>query len=374
MQTQGAIFWPGARSWSVEPIEIDAPHAGEVLIKMEAAGLCHSDYHYVAGDAFSDHPILGGHEGAGVVQEVGEGVTSVQPGDHVITTFMPSCGHCRWCRSGHGNLCDRGAELLSGKALDGTHRLHARGEDIGPMTFLGTFAPYVCAPVDALIKYEEDIPATVAAIVGCAVPTGWGTAVHVAQVEIGDTAVVIGCGGVGMNAIQGARLAGAQHVIAVDPSEFKRAQAPTFGATHAVADLEEASALVGELTGGVMAERVIVTMGVVDGELIGQIADLVCKTGVLAIGGVSRMDQTEVNLPLMMFVMMEKQLRGGLYGGGVPGNVIPTLLDLYRKGDLLLDQLVTRTYDLEQINEGYEDMVAGRNIRGVITFGKDSAL
>jgi S-(hydroxymethyl)glutathione dehydrogenase / alcohol dehydrogenase len=371
MRTKGAIFWPGERSWSVEPIEIDAPHAGEVLIRMEAAGLCHSDYHYVAGDAFSDHPILGGHEGAGVVEEVGEGVTTLQPGDHVITTFIPSCGHCRWCRGGDGNLCDRGAELLSGKALDGTHRVHARGEDIGPMTFLGTFSPYVCAPVDALVKYEQDIPATVAAIVGCAVPTGWGTAVHVAEVEIGDTAVVIGCGGVGMNAIQGARVAGAEYVVAVDPSEFKREQAPTFGATHVAADLAEATALVQELTGGAMAKRVILTMGVVDGGLIGQIVELVGKTGVLAIGGVSRMDQTELNLPLMMFVMMQKQLRGGLYGGGVPANVIPQLLALYRKGDLLLDELVTRTYTLEQINEGYADMAAGRNIRGVITFGAE---
>jgi NDMA-dependent alcohol dehydrogenase len=372
MQTKGAIFWPGERSWSVEPIEIDAPHAGEVLIKMEAAGLCHSDYHYIAGDAFTDHPILGGHEGAGVVQEVGAGVTSLQPGDHVITTFIPSCGHCRWCRAGRGNLCDRGAELLSGKALDGTHRVHARGQDVGPMTFLGTFSPYVCAPVDALIKYEDDIPATVAAIVGCAVPTGWGTAVHVAQVEIGDTAVVIGCGGVGMNAIQGARLAGAQHVVAVDPVEFKREQARTFGATHAVVDLQQAAEVVAALTQGVMAERVIVTIGVLDGGLIGQIADLVCKAGVVAIGGVARMDQTEVTLPLMMFVMMEKQLRGGLYGGGIPGNVIPTLLDLYRKGDLLLDELVTRTYALDEINEGYADMAAGRNIRGVITFPQEN--
>jgi S-(hydroxymethyl)glutathione dehydrogenase/alcohol dehydrogenase len=369
MQTKGAIYWPGEESkWSVEPIEIDEPHAGEVLIKMAAAGLCHSDYHYIAGDAFSEHPILGGHEGAGIVERVGEGVTSLHPGDHVITTFMPSCGHCRWCRDGRGNLCDRGAMLLDGVGLDGTHRLHARGRDIGAMTFLGTFAPYVCAPVDALVKYEPEIPASVAAIVGCAVPTGWGTAVNVAQVQIGDTVVVIGCGGVGMNAVQGARMAGAQHIVAVDPVEFKREQAPTFGATHAAASLEEATAIVSELTRGVMAERVIVTMGVVDGEVINPALDLVCKTGVLAIAGVARMDQVQANFSLMMFVMMEKQIRGGLYGACKPANAIPVLLERYRKGDLLLDELVTRTYRLEEINQGYADMAAGRNIRGVITF------
>jgi S-(hydroxymethyl)glutathione dehydrogenase / alcohol dehydrogenase len=369
MQTKGAIFWPGEElKWSVEPIEIDEPHEGEVLIKMEAAGLCHSDYHYIAGDAFSEHPILGGHEGAGVVQQVGKGVTSVQPGDHVITTFMPSCGHCRWCRDGRGNLCDRGALLLDGVGLDGTHRVHARGQDIGPMTFLGTFAPYVCAPVDALVKYDPDIPAAVAAIVGCAVPTGWGTAVNVADVQAGDTVVVIGCGGVGMNAVQGARMRGARSIVAVDPVDFKREQAPRFGATHTAASVEEANALVSELTVGVMAERVILTMGVVDGKLINPALDLVCKTGVLAIGGVARMDQVEADFSLMMFVMMEKQIRGGLYGGCKPANAIPRLLDLYRKGDLMLDELVTRTYPLEDINEGYADMAAGRNIRGVISF------
>jgi S-(hydroxymethyl)glutathione dehydrogenase / alcohol dehydrogenase len=369
MQTKGAIFWPGEQPrWSVEPIEVDEPRDGEVLIKMAAAGLCHSDYHYIAGHAFSDHPILGGHEGSGVVEQVGKGVTGFEPGDHVITTFIPSCGHCRWCRAGHGNLCDRGALLLEGTALDGTHRVHARGQDIGPMTFLGTFAPYVCAPADSLVKFGRDIPPAVGAIVGCAVPTGWGTAVNIAGVEVGDTVVVIGCGGVGMNAVQGARLAGAKHIVAVDPADFKRTMAPKFGATHTAASIGEATPLVSELTRGVMAERVIVTAGVVDGKMVNPALGLVCKTGVLAIGGVSRMDQVAADFSLMMFVMMEKQIRGGLYGGCQPANAIPLLLDLYRKGDLLLDELVTRTYTLDQINEGYADMAAGRNIRGVITF------
>jgi NDMA-dependent alcohol dehydrogenase len=371
VKTKGALLWePGVdKEWSVEEIEIDAPREGEVLIKMAAAGLCHSDYHYIAGDAFLDWgPILGGHEGAGVVHEVGKGVTSLQPGDHVITTFMPSCGHCRWCRAGRGNLCDRGAGLLSGKALDGTNRIHARGHDVGAMTYLGTFSPWLVAPVDALVKFDDDISPKTAAVVGCAVPTGWGTAVYIAEVEIGDSVVVIGCGGVGMNAVQGARMAGAKNIVAVDPEPWKREQAPTFGATHTAATLDEASALLSDLTLGVMAERVIITMGVVDGQMIDQALSLVCKTGILAIAGVAGMTQTDVKLGIMGFVMSEKQIRGGLFGGCKGANAIPMLLDMHRKGDLLLDELVTRTYALEEINEGYRDMMAGRNIRGVIVF------
>ena len=369
MQTRGAIYWPGeGPQWSVETIEIDEPHEGEVLIRMLAAGLCHSDYHYIVGDAFTDNPVLGGHEGAGVVERVGPGVTSVLPGDHVITTFIPSCGHCRWCADGLGNLCDRGGMMMDGTGLDGTHRVHARGRDVFPMTFLGTFASYVCAPADALIVYDPTVPPEVAAIVGCAVPTGWGTAVNIAGVQVGDTVVVIGCGGVGMNAVQGARLAGAARIVAVDPVEFKRQQAPVFGATHTATSLEEATAVVSEMTRGVMADRVIITMGVVDGGAIDPAVALTRKAGVLALAGVSRMDQTDASLSLMMFAMMQKEIRGGLFGGCNARSAIPMLLDLYRQGDLLLDQLVTKTYSIDEINDGYSDMAAGRNIRGVIRF------
>jgi S-(hydroxymethyl)glutathione dehydrogenase/alcohol dehydrogenase len=371
VKTKGALLWePGTRSgWSVEEIELDDPRKGEVLVKLAAAGLCHSDYHYDAGDGQIEFsPLLGGHEGAGVVQEVGEGVTTLRPGDHVITSFMPSCGHCHWCRIGRGNLCDRGADLMQGVSLDGTHRIHARGQDVGPMTFTGTFSPYIVAPVDSLVKFDDDISPKAAAIVGCAVPTGWGTSVYVADVQIGDTVVIIGLGGVGMNAVQGARMAGAKNIVAIDPVEWKREQGPTFGATHTAASCADALELVSDLTRGVMADRAVLTMGVVDGQLIDPSLALVSKGGVLAIGGVSAMQQTQAAFNVFGFVMMEKQIRGGLYGGCKPHVAIPMLLDLYRKGDLLLDELVTRTYALEDINQGYEDMEAGRNIRGVIVY------
>jgi len=370
MKTQGALLWePGTRSgWTVEELELDPPKVGEVRVHLAAAGLCHSDYHYDAGDGSVDFTLLGGHEGAGTVVELGPGVTEFVEGDRVITTFMPSCGRCRWCMSGRGNLCDRGAGLMQGKALDGTCRVHARGGDVGAMTYLGTFARDIVCPTDSLVKIADDIPWPAAAITGCAVPTGWGTAVNIAGVSIGDVVVVIGTGGVGMNAVQGARNAGAKTIVAVDPIEWKRKAAHDFGATHDAADVAEAKELVADLTHGVMAERVIVTMGVVDGQIVDPALDLTAKGGVLAIGGVSAMSQHQAAFSIFPFVMTEKQIRGGLYGGSITRNAIPMLLDLYRKGELKLDELVTRTYSLDQINEGYRDMEEGKNIRGVIVY------
>jgi S-(hydroxymethyl)glutathione dehydrogenase/alcohol dehydrogenase len=371
MKTTGALLWgPGTGSgWSVEDIEVDPPNPGEVLVKLAAAGLCHSDYHFDAGDCVASHlPLLGGHEGAGVVSELGAGVETLAVGDRVITTFMPSCGRCRWCTAGRGNLCDRGAGLMEGRALDGTFRVHARGEDVGPMTYLGTFSPYIVCPVDSLVRIDDDIPWPAAAITGCAVPTGWGTAVNIAGVRIGDVVVVIGTGGVGMNAIQGARMAGARTIVAVDPVDFKRKKAHEFGATHDAPSVAEAFELVSDLTRGAMADRVIITMGVVDGRIIDPALGLTSKGGVLAIGGVSSMSQHEAAFSIFPFVMSEKQIRGGLYGGCVTRTAIPMLLDLYRKGTLMLDELVTRTYRLDQINEAYRDMEEGRNIRGVIVY------
>ena len=229
VKTRGAILRePGTRSgWLVEDILIDPPKAGEVLIKLAASGMCHSDDHVNTGDIPLDWgPIIGGHEGAGVIQEVGPGVERLKPGDHVITTFLPSCGHCRFCVTGESNLCDTSAGVLAGTAPDGTHRVHLTdGTPVGPFSYLGTFSPYLCAPALSIIKIDEDIPLKTAALIGCGVPTGWGSAVYAADTQIGDTVVVIGTGGVGMNAVQGARHAGAEQIVAVDPVEWKQLEA-----------------------------------------------------------------------------------------------------------------------------------------------------
>jgi S-(hydroxymethyl)glutathione dehydrogenase/alcohol dehydrogenase len=357
--------------WAVEELELGAPQPGEVLVKMVAAGLCHSDYHWNTGDCTVDtRPLLLGHEGAGIVAELGEGVTGLEVGDHVLTSFMPSCGSCRWCVAGRGNLCDRGADLLSGKAMDGTYRVHTlEGEEVFVGTYTGTFADHVVCPRDSLVRVEKDVPLDKVVVVACGVPTGWGSAVNIAEVKAGDVVVVIGTGGVGMNAVQAARYAGAKTVVAIDPVEWKREIAVAeFGATHAAASVEEAHDLVMSLTRGVGADKGIITMGVVEGEIIEPALGLISKGGILAVSGVSAMTQTDTKLGLFMFVLYEKQLRGGLYGQSAPNNSILELVDLYRKGDLKLDQLITNTYTLDQINEGYEDMMNGKNIRGVIVY------
>jgi NDMA-dependent alcohol dehydrogenase len=369
--TKGALLWePGTGSgWSVEEIELDPPKTDEVLIKLAASGLCHSDAHLDTGDIpLPWAPVLGGHEGAGVVEEVGSHVYGLAPGDHVVTTFLPSCGRCRWCAAGMGSLCDVGAGVLGGKAPDGTHRIHARGKPVGAMSFLGTFAPYVVAPITSVIRIEPDIPLEKAALIGCGVPTGWGSAVHAAATQVGDTVVVVGTGGVGINAVQGARMAGASKIVAVDPVAFKREMAEQLGATHAVRDLEQALRLVRDLTSGVMADRVILTASVGRGDLVGPCGLLTRKGGTLVITSAAPALQVQVELNLLEFVMSGKRLQGCLYGSCNARVDVPRLLDLYRAGELHLDELVTRTYSLEEINQGFKDMDEGRNIRGVIRY------
>jgi NDMA-dependent alcohol dehydrogenase len=373
IKTRGALLRePGTNSgWTVEDIEIDRPKEGEVLIKLAASGMCHSDAHVDTGDIPLDWaPIIGGHEGAGVVEEVGPGVRDLKPGDHVITTFLPSCGHCRFCVSGESNLCDTSAGVLAGTAPDGTHRIHtADGLGVGPFSYLGTFSPYCCAPALSVVKIDADIPLRTAALIGCGVPTGWGSAVYAAQTQIGDTVVVIGTGGVGMNAVQGARIAGAQQIVAVEPVAWKRDQAlSVFGATHAAASFEEAQDVVGQITRGVGADRAILTTGVAYGDLINPAQLLVRKGGTLVCTSAAPVHQSEVKLDLYTFAMSNKRLQGTLYGSVNPRVDVPMLLNLYRSGELKLDELVTRTYSLDEINLGWQDLEEGRNLRGVLVF------
>ena len=336
---------------------------------MAASGLCHSDDHLDTGDIAIDWaPMLGGHEGAGVVEQVGPGVMNLAPGDHVVLSFLPSCGLCIPCVAGNQNLCDLGAGVLAGTAPDGTHRIHARGQGVGAMSFLGTFSPYCVAPIDAVIKIDPAIPLDKAALVGCGVPTGWGSAVYAAETRIGDTVVVVGTGGVGMNAVQGARHAGASQIVAVDPVAFKREKAKEFGATHTSPSLDEALDLVVEITNGRLADRAIFTSGVGDGKLLNATQVLVRKGGVIAYTSAAPQHQTEVTFDLFTFAMSNKRLQGTLFGSCDPRNDIPMLLDLYMRGKLMLDELITHTYALEDINQAYQDMHDGKNLRGVIVY------
>ena len=381
MKSKAAILWEPHTKWSVEEIELDPPGPGEVLLKLAASGLCHSDEHLVTGDmvvpqemasalGLQQFPVIGGHEGAGEVLEVGPGVTSVAPGDHVVLSFIPACGRCPSCATGNQQLCDYGAFLLAGRQItDFTARHHAAdGRDLGIMCCIGTFEPYTVASEMSCVKISPDIPLDKAALVGCGVTTGWGSATYAADVRPGETVVVVGCGGIGINAIQGAALAGAENVVAVDPVEFKRQQALTFGATHTAASMEEAAGLVSQLTWGANADKAILTTSVAEGQLVAPLLGLVKKAGRAVITAVAPITQEDVKLNLFDLAMMRKELVGTIFGNSNPRRDIPHLLHLYQAGKLKLDELVTRTYDLEDINQGYQDMRDGSNIRGLLKY------
>ena len=369
MKTKAAILWELNTPWSVEEIELDAPKAGEVLVKIAASGMCHSDEHVVTGDLPFAMPIIGGHEGAGVVEAVGPGVSWLAPGDHVVFGFIPSCGRCPSCSTGHSNLCDMGALLGTGKQIaDGTSRHHAQGQDISTMCLLGTFAHHTVVNEASCIKIEKDIPLEKACLLGCGVVTGWGSSVYAAEVSPGDTVVVVGIGGIGANAVQGAKLAGAKHVIAIDPIEFKREKAMQFGATHTAASMAEALPLVQQISWGTMANKVIMTMGVGSGAVIGEALALTAKRGRVVVTNIHPAMEYSASMSLLDLTLMEKQVVGSLFGSGNPRADIPKLISLYREGQLDLDSLISKTYPLEGVNDGYEDMRAGKNIRGVLVY------
>jgi S-(hydroxymethyl)glutathione dehydrogenase/alcohol dehydrogenase len=369
MKTKAAVLWEIGQPWSVEEIDLDPPGPGEVLVKLAASGMCHSDEHLVTGDLPFELPIIGGHEGAGVVQEVGPGVSWLAKGDHVVFGFIPSCGRCASCSTGHQNLCDLGALMGLGKQIaDGTSRHHAQGKDVGLMCLLGTFAHHTVVNEASCIKIEKDVPLDRACLLGCGVVTGWGSSVYAAEVSPGDVVAVVGVGGIGANAIQGARLAGAKQIWAIDPVEFKREKAMEFGATHTAASMEEALPLIQAASWGTMANKVIMTMGVGDGGLLAQGLALTAKRGRLVVTNIHPAMEMSANVSLLDLTLMEKQVVGSLFGSGNPRADIPKLLSLYRDGQLDLDGLVTRTYPLEGVNEGYEAMREGTNIRGVLVY------
>jgi NDMA-dependent alcohol dehydrogenase len=381
MKSTAAVLWGIGEKWSVEEIEISPPSAGEVLVEWKAAGLCHSEEHFVTGDFVlpeelrvqaglpSPFPMIGGHEGAGVVMEIGAGVRDLEPGDQVAASFMPSCGRCRFCVTGRQNLCQQGAQLMQpGQMSDGVVRHFCRGEPLNLYSKTGTFARHTLLSDQSLIKVDPDLPAPVVALVSCGVATGWGSAVHRAGTVAGDVVVVVGCGGVGMNAVQGAAMAGARVVVAVEPIGFKREAALQFGATHTCASMTEAIDLVREMTWGQMADRVIMVPGVMYGDLMEEAMTLTGKGGTCVVTGVAPMMQAQASINLLQLAMLNKEVKGTIFGSGNPRFDIPNLLAMYRAGKLKLDELITRTYSLEDVNQGYEDMREGRNIRGVILF------
>ncbi|MDA8037600.1 MAG: NDMA-dependent alcohol dehydrogenase [Actinomycetota bacterium] len=370
MRTRAAVLREVGQWWNVEDVELGEPRSHELMVELRASGLCHSDDHLRTGDTKIELPVVGGHEGAGVVVELGPDVESVKIGDHVVLSFIPSCGRCWMCSSGHQNLCDLGAHALEGRAIsDGTYRITAGDEGVGRFCQLGTFAPHVTVHEASVVKIDPEIPLDVAALVGCGVPTGFGSAVYAAKVRAGDSCVVVGSGGVGINAVQGARIGGADIILAVDPVEMKRLVARQCGATHVASSMDEAGELVRELTLGRMADSAILTVGVPSGDQVQRLLSLVKKNGRAVVTAVAPWSVNEVSLNMQEFTNYQKQLVGVMYGWANPRFDIPRILRLYQDRRLLLDQLITNRYSLEEVNDGYRDLLAGRTVRGLIDYG-----
>jgi len=366
MKTKAAVVYEPGKGIEIEELDLDGPGAGEVLIRYTHAGLCHTDLHIALGDLEARMPMVLGHEGAGIVEEVGPDVTRVAPGDHVVCSFIPACGVCRYCSTGRQSICDMGAATLEGYLPGGRFPFTGPGGQYGGMCLLGTFSQYGVIHQASAVRVDDDLPLDKAVLVGCGVPTGWGSAVYSAKVSPGDTVAIYGVGGIGINAVQGARYAGAKNVVAIDPLENKREKAMELGATHAFATAEEAQEAITEMTRGQGADSAILTVGLMTPEVVAAGFYATGKDGVVVLTGLNKLFEPNIVLPGTILTSYRKTVKGSLFGDCNPTYDIPRLLGLYQAGDLKLDEIITRTYTLDQVNEGYDDLQAGKNIRGVI--------
>jgi len=366
MKVQAAILRAAHQPFELVELDLDDPRPGEVRVKIAASGVCHSDYHLISGATKHPMPLVAGHEGAGVVESVGEGVAGIQPGDHVILNWAPSCGKCFYCQRGKSNLCDTYVgPIWAGTMLDGTTRLHERGANVYHYCGLATHAEYVVVPRQSVVVIRKDAPLNVAALIGCAVATGVGAAMYTAGVRPGESVVVFGCGGVGLSVVQGAVLCGAEKVIAVDTNPVKISMARQFGATEALLSDDRVIQNIRDLTDGRGADHAFEAVGI---PALQELAlEAIRPGGTLTLAGLSAMG-TGTNLPGALIVRQEKTIKGSYYGTVHAPRDFPMLVDLYMSGKLKLDLMVSQEYRLEQINEAYDTMLRGEVARGVISF------
>ncbi|MGH3444164.1 MAG: zinc-binding dehydrogenase [Nocardioidaceae bacterium] len=353
----------------LKQLRLDDPGPGEVRVKIAATGVCASDAHTRSGRIPSPLPTVLGHEGAGVVEATGAGVTHVGPGDHVALSWVPNCGRCRYCQAGRPVLCGAvGPVLLAGTLLDGTVRLHDGDADVFHYSFLSTFADHTVVPAVSAIKIPDTVPLDVAALAGCAVLTGYGAVVNRARVAPGDSVLVYGAGGVGLSAVMAAQLVGAAMVIVVDPERAKRDGALAFGATHVLAPTDDVVGRVRELTAGDGAD---VTIDAVGAEgLVEQAFDATAPGGTVICVGVPSAT-AYASVPAARFVREEKYLTGSLYGSSRPSQDIPRLLSLFHAGRLPIDKLISHTYAFDEINRAFDDLAAGKVRRGVVVLDEE---
>ena len=365
MRITAAVLYDVNKPYTLETVDLDPPKRGEVLVKVGAAGVCRSDLHFQKGEATIALPAVLGHEGSGTVEAVGEGVTMVKPGDRVILSFVPNCGHCHSCESGHPHLCDEHGRT-SGKLYDSTSRLHTlAGQDCAHMGKVACFAEYAVVPEAGCIPAPATLDFAQLALIGCSVTTGVGAAAFSARVQPGDSVAVIGCGGVGLNVLQGARLCGATTIVAVDVKDAALAFAGKFGATHTVnARAEDAVAQVQALTGGGV-HFAFEAYG--SGATSKMAVDMVRKRGTAVIVGIAPVGDAAAIEPVVI-TRMEKTIRGCYYGSAHPRQDMPRICDWVTRGLLDVKGLVARRYPLAEINRAYEDIESDAVGRGVLVF------
>jgi len=350
----------------VEQIEVEAPRHGEVTLRLAACGVCHSDLSATNGTISYPLPLVLGHEGAGVVTALGEGVSRFALGDHVVSSFVSMCGRCHYCQTGRPQLCVQSLQALY-TLPDGTVRTRdAAGQALNVFCGCGVMAESATVHGDNLVKIDHEMPLDRAALIGCGVMTGVGAAINTARVEAGSVAVVFGCGGVGLNAIQGCAIAGAGMIVAVDTSEAKLELARIFGATHTfnVSGQQSAGKALYKLTGG-GADYAFDCVGL--GKVSEQAWGILRRGGTAVVVGIAnRSDQITLNA--QQVALSEKTLTGSYYGSARPSQDFPRLIGLYRSGRLKLGELITRTYSIDEAPQAFADLAQGAEGRGVIIF------
>ncbi|ACE99300.1 Alcohol dehydrogenase GroES domain protein [Rhodopseudomonas palustris TIE-1] len=367
MDIRAAVFREVGAALRVERIVLDPPQPTEVLVRLAAIGLCRTDYHVMRGERrVAMQPMVLGHEAAGIVEAIGDQVQGVAPGDHVVLTFIPGCGHCRWCQRGLHHLCAEGPRITHGPQLDGSFRRRdAGGRDVGAFCMIGAFAEATVVDQASVLVIDKDIPLDHASLIACGVPAGVGAARHRARVKPGDTVLVVGCGGDGMNVVQGAKLCGASMIIAADIVAQKLEWARDFGATHGTtAQGDELISTVLALTDGIGVDHAFVCINPAETLLPAFRAST--KAGNVVVTAITPDTVKQIDVPPLELFATQKAIMGAVYGFASPRLQIPELLGLYRRGDLKLGELISRTYRLDEINQGYADLDAGRNLRGVV--------
>lgn len=367
MKSKAAIFEGIGKPLVIDEIEVDDPKDGEVLVKLDATGLCHTEVWYMSGgDTVTRHPQILGHEGCGIVQKVGKGVTQLKEGDRVVPLYIPECGHCRECLSGVTNLCSALDDAYFGGSMnDGTVRFHHQGRDVNHFMLTSTFSQYTVIHQEALAKIRDDAPAEKACLFGCAVTTGIGAALWTAKVTPGSKCAVFGCGPIGLNAIQGCKLAGAEMIIAVDLNLARLDKAQQFGATHLVQpEGGNGTQAVKELTGG-GAEFVFEATGNVN-VMRQALEATIYGGGKCCLIGVAKTGEVVEVTPRLLIA--GRQLIGTAFGGCRGKTQLPGLIDRYMNGEILVDELVTGLIPLEKINEAFEHMHTDSGYRYVVQF------